>query len=129
MLSLPEPPAESIIYDNEWLYVCLALFPITKGHTVVVWKKNYPDLHNLSDSEYGYLMEIVDITRDTLLKVLNLEKVYLIYMDEVRQVHWHLVPRYNEQGFNVFTHEPQKIDDFSLAPELQKVFLGILDKK
>ena len=123
MSPLPKPPIESIIYDNEWLYVSLALFPITKGHTVVVWKKDMSDLHDLSDSEYDYLMEIVDITRDTLLKTLDVEKVYLMYMDEVKQVHWHLVPRYNEQGFDVFTHEPMETHDFSLAPELKKAFL------
>ncbi|MEK7669266.1 MAG: HIT family protein [Patescibacteria group bacterium] len=123
MSSLPKPPPKSIIYDNEWLYVCLALFPITKGHVVVVWKKDMPDLHDLSDSEYDYLMEIVDIARDALLKTLNLEKVYLMYMDEVKQVHWHLVPRYNEQGFDVFSHEPKETHDFSLVSEVQKAFL------
>lgn len=74
-------------------------------------------------------MEIVDVTRDVLLKTLNIEKVYLIYMDEIKQVHWHLVPRYNEQGFNVFSHESQKTDDFSLAPELKEVFLKRLQTR
>jgi diadenosine tetraphosphate (Ap4A) HIT family hydrolase len=127
--SLPNPPLESIIYDNEWLYVSLALFPITKGHVVVVWKRYVPDLHDLSDSEYDYLMEIIDIARDILLKTLNVEKVYLMYMDEVKQVHWHLVPRYNEQGFNVFSHEPKETHDFSLAPELKKAFLERLQTR
>ncbi len=129
MSSLPKPPIESIIYDNEWLYVASALFPITKGHTVVVWKKDLPDLHDLSDSEYDYLMEIVDIARDALLKTLNVEKVYLMYMDEIKQVHWHLVPRYNEQGFNVFSHEPKETNDFSLAPELKKAFWERLETR
>jgi diadenosine tetraphosphate (Ap4A) HIT family hydrolase len=129
MSKLPNPPLESIICDNEWLYVCLALFPITKGHTVVVWKKDLPDLHDLSDSEYDYLMEIVDITRDVLLKTLNLEKVYLVYMDEIKQVHWHLVPRYNEQGFDIFSHEPKETQDFSLIPELKKVFFERLQTR
>ena len=122
MSSLPNPPAESIIYDNDWLYVCLASFPLTKGHTVCVWKKDTPDLHDLSDQEYDYLMEIVDVTRDALLKVLSVEKVYLMYMDEAKQVHWHLVPRYNEEGFNVFAHEPKETHDFSLAAPIQNAF-------
>lgn len=125
--SLPIPPRESIIYDNRWLYVCLASFPITKGHTVVVWKKDVSDLHDLSEREYNYLMEIVDVTRDALLQALGVEKVYLVYMDEVKHVHWHLVPRYNEEGFNVFAHEPKEASDFSLAPALQKTFTERLD--
>lgn len=126
---LPEAPQESIIYEDQWLYVCLALYPITKGHTVVVWKQHAPDLHVLADAEYDYLMEIMDVTRDTLLKVFNVEKVYLMYMDEAKQVHWHLVPRYNEQGFNIFAHEPKKTDDFAFAPTLREAFLERLQTR
>jgi len=129
MSALPEPPPESIIYDNELLYVCMASFPITKGHVVVVWKKNTPDLHDLSDQEYDYMMEIVDVTRDALLRTLNVEKVYLLYMDEVKQVHWHLVPRYNEEGFNIFAHNPTKTEDFSLASTLKEAFIERLQNR
>ena len=121
-MALPTPPPESIVYEDAWLYVCLALYPLTKGHTVAVWKKPAPDIKDLSDDEYDYLMEIIDISRDALLEVLKVEKVYLMYMDEARQVHWHLVPRYNEQGVNVLTHEPAQTNDFSLAPQLQAAF-------
>jgi len=121
-MPFPEPPPESIFYEDEWLYVCLALYPLTKGHSIVAWKKRVPDIKNLSDREYDYLMEIMDIARDVLIQTLQVEKVYLLYMDEIKQVHWHLVPRYNENGFNVFAHLPEKTSDFSLAPTLQKAF-------
>lgn len=119
---LPEASKESIVYEDQWLYVCLALYPITRGHTVIVWKERAIDLRVLSDSEYDYLMEILDIARDALLFTLDIEKVYLIYMDEAQQVHWHLVPRYDEQGFNMLAHTPQKTEDFSLAPVVRDAF-------
>ena len=118
--ALPEAPQESVIYDDQWLYVCLALYPMTKGHTVVIWKRDAQDLRVLSDAEYDYLMEVMDVVRDALLNVLGVEKVYLMYMDEAKQVHWHLVPRYDEKGFNVFAHEPKKTGDFSLAALLRE---------
>lgn len=74
-------------------------------------------------------MDIVDITRDALLRVCYVEKVYLIYMDEAREVHWHLVPRYNEEGFNIFKHEPLETKDFALAPLLQEAFLDIVSRR
>ncbi len=120
--ALPTPPPESIVHEDEWLYVCLALYPMTAGHVVVVWKNAASDLHLLSDDEYDYLMEIMDIARDTMLEVLGVEKVYLVYMDEAKQVHWHLVPRYNERGFNVFAHKPQRTSDFALASKLREAF-------
>ena len=77
------------------------------------------DLHLLDKEDYEYLMDKVNDVRNALLKTLNLEKVYLIYMDEAKQVHWHLVPRYNEKGFDVFQHKPDELKDFSLAEEIK----------
>ncbi len=106
---LPKPSPETIIYEDKQLYVCLAHLPLTEGHTVIVWKKCLPDLHLLKLQEYKHLMTLVDKTRTALLKTLHLEKVYLIYMDEARHVHWHLVPRYNEKGYNILEHTPEML--------------------
>ncbi|MBU1030047.1 MAG: hypothetical protein KKB65_02325 [Nanoarchaeota archaeon] len=65
-------------------------------------------------------MDKVDEIRNALLKTLKIKKVYLIYMDETNQVHWHLVPRYNERGFDVFQHKPSKLTDFSLTQKIKR---------
>lgn len=124
MGTLPIPPKESMLYEDEWLYVCLARFPLSRGHAVIVWKHAKEDLRELSDHEYDYLMEMVDVVRDALLRALGVEKVYLLYMDEAKQVHWHLVPRYDEQGMNVLAHTPEETTDFSLAPALAEAVLA-----
>lgn len=118
--SFPKPYPEAIIYEDNILYACLANFPVVKGHTVVVWKKPVTDLHLLEKREYEYLMDKVDEVRSALLKTLGVKKVYLVYMDEAKHVHWHLIPRYNEQGYNVFLHQPKKLTDFSLALKIKK---------
>lgn len=119
MEKLPTPPGEAILYEDEKLYICLASFPITKGHTVIVWKRNTEDIHSLSRKDYEYLMDTVDVTRNVLLEKLHVEKVYLLYMDEVKQVHWHLIPRYEESGVNVLLHSPVETKDFPLAATLK----------
>ena len=116
----PTPNPESIIYEDDLLYACLANNHITRGHVIVAWKKDVPDLHYLSERDYNYLMDTVNTVRDAMLKALKIKKVYLIYMDEAKHVHWHLVPRYNEKGFDVFSHEGVKTEDFSLASEIKK---------
>ncbi|HLD39671.1 MAG TPA: HIT family protein [Candidatus Nanoarchaeia archaeon] len=118
--ALPKPYPKAIIYQDSKLYACLANYPIVKGHTVIVWKKSVKDLHLLSKKDYEYLMDKVDEIRDALLKTLKIEKVYLTYLDEAKQVHWHLVPRYNEKGYNVFLHKPKKIKDFSLTKKIKE---------
>lgn len=120
MNKLPKPSKKAIIYEDNRVYACLANYPLVKGHTVVVWKKKVKDLHLLSKKDYEYLMDKVDEVRTALLKTLKLKKVYLVYMDEINQVHWHLIPRYNEKGYNVLKHKPSKLKDFSLADKIKK---------
>jgi diadenosine tetraphosphate (Ap4A) HIT family hydrolase len=120
MSLLPIPAPESIFYEDDKVYCCLAKYPLTSGHSVVVWKANVPDLHILEKTDYEYLMDRVNMVRNALIKVLNVEKVYLLYLDESRQVHWHLVPRFNESGYNILMHDPKEIHDFSLAKVLSK---------
>jgi histidine triad (HIT) family protein len=116
---LPTPPPEAILYEDDKLYACLATYPITRGHVVVVWKTHVQDLHYLGEDDYDFLMDAVNRVRDAMLKSLDIEKVYLIYMDEAKHVHWHLVPRYNEKGFDVFEHEPEETNDFSLTTQIK----------
>ena len=123
MNELPIPPEEAVIFSDEKLYVCLASYPLTKGHVVVVWKDNVRDLHTLVRTDYEYLMDIVDVTRNSLLEKYEVEKVYLVYLDEVSHVHWHLVPRYEEKGFNMLNHSPAKIIDFTDTEELRRIFI------
>ena len=117
---LPKPSPRSLIYEDENLYVCLAKNPITKGHVVIVTKKEFPDLNFLPDRDYDYLMDTVYAIRNALLKTLKIKKVYLIYMDEANHVHWHMVPRYAEKGFDLFQHKPGTLKDFSLAKKIKK---------
>jgi diadenosine tetraphosphate (Ap4A) HIT family hydrolase len=119
---LNNPNKKSVMFEDSKLYVCLANYPITNGHTIVVWKKNVRDLHSLSKKDYEYLMNKIDETRNALLKSLKIKKVYLIYMDEAKHVHWHLIPRYNQKGFNVLIHKSSKLKDFSLVNKIKSNF-------
>ena len=118
---LPKPKEGATFYEDKKLYACLANYPITKGHVVVVWKKKVIDLHLLGRKDYEYLMDTVDIIRNAMLKTLKIRKVYLVYMDEAKHVHWHLIPRYNKKGFNVLKEKPRKLKDISLADKLKKL--------
>ena len=116
---LPTPKDGAVFYEDNKLYATLANYPITKGHTVIVWKKKVKDLHLLKKDEYKHLMRIVNKTRNSMLKILKVKKVYLIYMDETEHVHWHLIPRYNKKGLNVLEDKPKKLKDIELTKRLK----------
>ncbi len=119
---MTDPNPLSVFYEDENLYACLADYPLSKGHSVVAWKKPVPDLHLLNPKDYEYLMETVDKVRSSLMKTLKVEKVYLMYMDEIKHVHWHLIPRYNKFGYNILKHTPKKIKSYKLVEELKNYF-------
>ena len=117
---LPKPHKSAIIYEDKKLYACLANFPIVNGHTVVVWKSKVADLHLLARKDYLHLMDVVDKVRTALLKTLNVKKVYLVYMDEENQVHWHLVPRYTQKGYAVFMKPTKRLRNFKLDDAIRQ---------
>lgn len=119
-MKFEKPDPKSVIYENNRLCIFLASNPIAKGHTIVVWKKKVQDLQLLSRKNYEHLMDAVDMTRNALLKTLRLKKVYLLYADEVNQVHWHLVPRYNKKGYDILNHKPSRLKDFSLVSKIRR---------
>ena len=129
MTNLLRASKKSIIYQDELLYVCLAKHPIATGHTIVAFKKDISDLSKLPDRDYDYLMDTVFATRNALIKTLNVKKVYLLYMDETKHVHWHLIPRYKEKGFDIFKKKAESIKDFSLSHKIHKNLIFIRDQR
>lgn len=118
--NLPQPFKNAIIFEDNKLYACLANNPMVSGHVVVVWKKLVSDINLLNRRDYSHLMTVVNDIRRAMIKTLKVKKVYLLYMDEVSHVHWHLVPRYDKLGIDNFLNKPGKIKDFTLDDRIRK---------
>jgi histidine triad (HIT) family protein len=117
---LPDPLKGAKFYEDENIYACLANYPIAPGHCVVVWKDAVSDIGLLSDKDFNKLMLAVEKTRTAMQNVFDTDKVYLLYMDEVDHVHWHLIPRIgSEEGITVLEHKPKKLKDTSVASKLK----------
>jgi diadenosine tetraphosphate (Ap4A) HIT family hydrolase len=118
--NLPQPFKNAIIFEDKKLYACLANNPLVLGHVVVVWKKLVSDINLLNRKDYSHLMTIVNDIRRAMMKTLKVKKIYLLYMDEVNHVHWHVVPRYDKLGMDNFLNKPGKIKDFTLDNKIRK---------
>lgn len=125
---LPIPPKESVVYEDDRLYVALALYPMTDGHAVVVWKGHVPDIHALARADFEYLMDMVDVTRNALLDHYGVQKVYLLYMDEVSDVHWHLVPSRDGGGLSLLRSPECPVNTFPDAPALSSKIMSMKEQ-
>ena len=120
MNCFPPTTSGAIFFNDKKVYAARAEGAIATGHVAGDWKKHVSDLGRLNAKDYDYLMRVVDRVRNAMKRALGVEKVYLLYMDETKHVHWHLVPRYNEEGFDVFHHKPKKLKSTVLARKLEK---------
>ncbi|MEI7620208.1 MAG: HIT family protein [Candidatus Falkowbacteria bacterium] len=118
--NFPKPFKSAIIYQDKKLYACLANNPLAEGHVVVVWNEPVKDLNLLKRKDFEYLMDRVSDIRKAMMKTLKVKKVYLLYMDEVNHVHWHLVPRYDKMGIEALSGDVGKIKDFTLDDRIRK---------
>jgi len=121
MPGFPGPMEGSIFWEDEDIYACLAFHPITKGHTVVVWRKNVGDLNQLQLDDFLCLMRVVFEVRHALMIFYKTDKVYLYYLDEAMHVHIHLVPRKKggKEGPKLLAQPHRKLEDLSSIPHLR----------
>ncbi len=121
MAELPKPLEGSIFYENEKAYACLAFHPVVDGHTIVAWKENIEDLNDLNPVDFDYLMRIVYLVRNALMRVYNAPKVYVAYLDEGGHVHFNLFPRKegDEKGYGLMNKPHGELANKNFAPEIE----------
>lgn len=94
-------PAHKIYEDKDTL-AFLDLFPITRGHTLVIPKRHVDRLTELREDEYEDLFRtVVTVCR----RVERLTKDYNVAINQGRlagqlvfHLHFHIIPRYNTPG-------------------------------
>lgn len=91
-----EIPSYKVAEDENYL-AFLDIFPVAKGHTLVIPKKEVDYLFDLDDEEYTGLQMFAKNVAVGLKKAIPCEKVGVLVLGlEVPHAHIHLVPMQNE---------------------------------
>ncbi len=115
-----ELPAHKIIETEDFL-AFLDIYPITQGHTLVITKKEIPELIDLDDELYLGLWLFAKEVAKALKKATGCKKVaFTVLGFQVPHAHIHLIPL-NEETELDFSKERQKADDKSLLEILKKI--------
>lgn len=90
------------IYEDERTLVFLDLFPITRGHLLVIPKRHVDRLTELREDEYGDLFRTL---ATACRRIERLTKDYNVAVNQGRlagqivfHLHFHIIPRYNTPG-------------------------------
>lgn len=100
-----EIPSYKVAEDENY-YAFLDIFPVTKGHTLVIPKKEVDYLFDLDDETYAGLQLFAKKVAIGLKKAIPCEKVGTLVLGlEVPHAHIHLVPMQNENDLLNFSEK------------------------
>jgi histidine triad (HIT) family protein len=96
-----EIPAH-IVYEDDKTLAFLDIFPIVRGHTLVIPKKQVENIWDLADEDYQAVMATVKKVALRLDRVLSPSKVGLKVMGtDVPHAHVHVIPFNTPEEFHV----------------------------
>lgn len=113
------------LYEDEDVKVFLDIFPVSKGHCLVVPKKHYNQITDIPIEEMKFLnrlplisKKLKDVTGATGLNVVQSNGSDAGQV--IRHVHFHLIPRFPEDG--VMKFPPQSELDEQIAKDILERF-------
>lgn len=92
------------VYEDENVLAFLDIHPCAKGHTVVVPKKHFADLSEMSEGDWQEMSGGLAAVFAKVQKILNPDGVNLGINNgkaagqAVGHAHWHLIPRWHGDG-------------------------------
>ena len=86
-----EAPAR-IIYEDELVIAVLDIDPISDGHTIIIPKKNVPDIHSLDSDTGKRVMEVAKMLAGAIEKEFSFDGSMIMEVNGVFQdvPHFHL---------------------------------------
>lgn len=102
-----EIPA-SIIYEDEYTLAFLDVAPANIGHSLVIPKKHYTDIHDTPDKLMGKIMEVAKKISSAIKKGVNADGINIYMNNEkaafqaVFHAHIHVIPRFINDGLPEF---------------------------
>ncbi|PIT88185.1 MAG: HIT family protein [Candidatus Magasanikbacteria bacterium CG10_big_fil_rev_8_21_14_0_10_36_32] len=112
------------VYEDDFVLAFLDIFPHAKGHTVIIPKKHFQSLSDMSEEEWQNMAKGIFKTVAKVREVLKPEGLNIGLNDQsvagqvVPHIHWHIFPRWTGDGggsFHSIIKTQEKIDVVELA--------------
>ncbi len=93
-----------VLFENDKNLAFLDIFPVSKGHTIVIPKNHYKNLEEIPNNELSELFVIVKKVSILIHKKLKVDGYNILQNNfraagqVVNHFHVHIIPRSNEDG-------------------------------
>ena len=117
-------PCHEIYHDSDIIAI-LDKYPIDKGHSLVITKKPYEKLTDMSNQEVAELFSKIPKIANAIIKATNADAFSIAQNNGkaakqiISHVHVHIIPRYNSTG--TLWLKRKILDDNELDDLAQKI--------
>ena len=117
-------PCHEIYHDSDIIAI-LDKYPIDKGHSLVITKKPYEKLTDMSNQEVAELFSKIPKIANAIIKATNADSFSIAHNNGkaakqiIPHVHVHIIPRYNSTG--TLWLKRKILDDNELDDLAQKI--------
>ena len=98
----------SKIYEDEDVLSFLDLFPVNKGHALVIPKKHYENLFDVPEELLAKVSVVMKKVADAVKKGVNADGISIAQNNGksagqvVPHIHFHVMPRFKEDGLKLW---------------------------
>lgn len=105
-----------VIYEDDNYLSFLDINPNTKGHCLVIPKEHIKNFTELTEKQTTELIKVVKNIAPKLVELLDIKDYNLalnngsIAGQIVGHIHWHIIPRYKDDGLKHWGSNQEEID-------------------
>jgi len=114
------------VYEDELVMAFLDINPASRGHTLIIPKKHYENIYDISEKELKRVIVIAKRLAGVYREALGASGVNILHasgrdaQQDVFHFHIHLVPRYKNDELNLW-YRTQPISKAELSQITQKI--------
>jgi histidine triad (HIT) family protein len=121
-----------IVYEDDNSIAFLDINPINPGHTIIIPKEHSETILDINPENLSKLIQAVKIVSEAVTKALNADGVNVMQNNKeiagqgVPHIHFHVIPRFNEDGVQYFFgSQTKKMDEKKLEEIANKIKINV----
>ncbi|MCX7957605.1 MAG: HIT family protein [Deltaproteobacteria bacterium] len=118
-----------IIYEDEYTMAFADIFPLMKGHTLVIPKRHFTNIYELDDEHSAHLFRTTQKVAVKIKEILKPDGINIHQTNEraagqeVFHLHIHIIPRYMGQRLFIMNIERKRAEQ----KELIQIFNPLIE--
>ena len=111
----------SKIYEDEDTLAFLDLFPVNKGHSLVISKEHYENIFDVPTESLAKISSVMKNVADAVKKGVNADGISIAQSNGkdagqvIPHIHFHIMPRFKDDGLKLWPqgkYEEGEMDKF-----------------